>query len=264
LADGDDTVIINFADEYRIFERKASNIIVPEPRKLPLRPRNIEQLKYKLLYPKSENVTAKRTCCSEHQKPFYLLDDEEDDAQCSIASLREAKKKIKQELKAAKERLETIEDKQSTDRCQFIWHLGAPGISLELYEVFESFCDSLDSEVGQRGGFSVTYNVDYQQNYIQYDPKLELIKKHIEMPYAKCNFRCEASVVETKGRVDGEFKTECVVEFWPLEPLEPLNGTAKTWGEQYVRILHPLSLPSFPTSIDFSSPARTLRPGYRR
>jgi hypothetical protein len=51
--------------------------------------------------------------------------------------------------------------------------------------------------------------------------------------YNNRNFRCEASVSVVREH-DGSQRTEQIVDFWPLHPIEPRSGVEVTWGEQYV------------------------------
>lgn len=105
---------------------------------------------------------------------------------------------------------------------------GAAGIFDELWAEYEAFCESLESNFGSRDGWSVTCFHDHHNSYVQWDPYLDLFKDTAEMPLEDCNFRCEAATITKNG------STEYIVEFWPLFRLEPREGTADTWEQQYV------------------------------
>lgn len=110
---------------------------------------------------------------------------------------------------------------------------GAAGISNELWAEYEAFCESLEPKHSSRDGWSVTCFQNHNNSYFQWDPSLDLFKDTAEMSLGDFNFRCEAATVNKNGG------TEYVVEFWPLDRLEPRKGTAKTWEQQYVsRSLH--------------------------
>ncbi|POS78951.1 hypothetical protein DHEL01_v202664, partial [Diaporthe helianthi] len=104
---------------------------------------------------------------------------------------------------------------------------GAAGISNKLWAAYEAFCESLECKGASRDGWSVTCFGNHSNSYIQWDPSLNLFKDTAEIPLEDSNFRCEAATINDNGN------TEYVVEFWPLARLEPLNGTAKTWEQQY-------------------------------
>lgn len=110
---------------------------------------------------------------------------------------------------------------------------GAAGISNELWAEYEQFCESLEPKHSSRDGWSVTCFQNHNNSYVQWDDSLDLFKETAEMSLGDCNFRCEAATVNKNG------VTEYVVEFWPLDRLEPRKGTASTWEQQYVsRFLH--------------------------
>lgn len=213
---------------------ETKNTIIPEMMETALLPSKsfaeLQDLKYELLYRKQEAASG--------GKSYRSLAQDADGIRCNILGLEEAQIRIVQELQDIEQKLEgmhvalqTAEAKKQSADDTLASHFEAAGISRELYDAYEAFCQSLDPAFGQRGGFDITCSGDHKGSYIRYDPELALFKQFVEMPYSKCNFRSEASVEETgwaKERVH-------VVQFWPLKAPEPLHGTAATWGEQYVR-----------------------------
>jgi hypothetical protein len=113
-------------------------------------------------------------------------------------------------------------------RMTFSHNLGAIGISNELWAEYEAFCMSLEPKSGSDKGWSVTCFGNHNGSYVQWDPNLDLFKDSAEISLGNRNFRCEAFATNDKG------ETEYVVEFWPLDRLEPRTGTARTWKQQYV------------------------------
>jgi len=102
------------------------------------------------------------------------------------------------------------------------------GISDDLCYAYEAFCNALDPQFGQRGGFSITCYGDHSGSYTAYDPYFSIFKASVEMSYTDCNFRCEPSTLDHS---DGT--TEYVVEFWPMKPLGPV-GSESTWFDLFV------------------------------
>lgn len=152
-----------------------------------------------------------------------------------LLELQEAKMRIEQEISVAQENVNIAEDEMKAAEDEVYANFEDSGISADLYNSYLDFCESLDPEFGQRGGFSVTCNSDHENSYTNYDPEFSLFKDCIDMPYTHCNFRSEASVISPKESIGGP--SEYIVEFWPIKAPEPLTGTELTWGEQYVRIV---------------------------
>jgi hypothetical protein len=148
-------------------------------------------------------------------------------------SLEESKSRIDLEIVQLRARIEELEELKTSKEDNFISSLENSGIPQSLYEEYEVFCESLNPQFGQRGGFSVTCHAPHNGSYVEYDPEFLIFKEYIEMPYNHCNFRCEASITGS------EKAKEYVVEFWPIKPPEPLTGKESTWGKQYVRQLYP-------------------------
>lgn len=58
----------------------------------------------------------------------------------------------------------------------FCSNLEAAGISEELHDAYEEFCESLQPEFGQRNGFSIVCHTDHKKNYPKFDPVFLLFK----------------------------------------------------------------------------------------
>ncbi|KAG8163461.1 hypothetical protein KVR01_006758 [Diaporthe batatas] len=154
--------------------------------------------------------------------------------------VEEKKKKaaeLKEDIRCLKAQLDVVSELRDEARTvmiracmNFSDTCGAAGISNELWAEYEAFCESLESKLGSRDGWSVTCFQNHNNSYIHWDPDLDLFKETAEMPLEDCNFRCEASTINKNG------STEYVVEFWPLFRLEPREGTAKTWEQQYPKL----------------------------
>lgn len=149
-----------------------------------------------------------------------------------VAELEEKKRYIEAELEEVRARRDRANEIVQNARLSFYKSFRASGIRNDLWRAYEAFCESLEPQFGNRGGWSVTCFENHNGSYIQWDPELELLLESAEMPLGNCNFRCEATTVKVMGR------TEYVVEFWPLASPEPLmwrhTGIARTWGQQYV------------------------------
>jgi hypothetical protein len=116
--------------------------------------------------------------------------------------------------------------------------LATAGVSSELLDEYQAFCESLQPNIGI-SGFSILCDKPHGGDYVDYDPGLEHFKDNVEMNYKKRNFRCEASSRASESKVLGRRTKrdkimEHVVEFFPLPHMEPLSGGERTWGEQYV------------------------------
>jgi hypothetical protein len=156
--------------------------------------------------------------------------------QCRRDGLDQSRRHIEQELAVAqidcmsKERevQSVIIDISATRR--------ASGISDELWDEYESFCESLDLKFGSVDGWSISCAENHQGSYVRYDPDLILFKDHAEdtylhdNSYGSCNFRCEASTTHSSDRMN---PMDYVVEFWPV-PYPEAGAEIVTWSEQYV------------------------------
>lgn len=175
------------------------------------------------------------------QQKFKLLYDgkvsrekQSDAIRWKILELEEQKRHIEQELPLLEQELDAAETLREEKKQELASILETSGISPQLHEAYEAFCESLIPEFGQRGGFSITCEGKHEGSYIKYDPKFELFKEFIELPetiYKGYNYRCEASVTSDWR------ETNDIVEFWPLKPPVLINGAGSTWGDQYVSFM---------------------------
>lgn len=166
------------------------------------------------------------------------------DIECNLAAEEEEVKNLKAEkrrlevlLKEAEQRFRKTHTRLEDSEKAFQVLQDQNGISEELWEEYEAFCESLEPEFGSRGGWSISCWTDHANSYVKYDPDLRLLSQFAEMPLQNCNFRCEAYtlVPKAKHRPDGNpLEKEYVVEFWPIASPELRTGTEKTWGDQYV------------------------------
>jgi hypothetical protein len=214
----------------------------------------LQATKFKLLYQKAQYAPARvyrGVLIPEYTKdtghrPTISLDEDCDNLRWKLLELEEAKKKIDLLITLRSAQLEAAESAKEAAEETFETQLQHSGISQELYNAYQAFCDSLDPEFGQRGGFSITCDADHQGSYPGYDAEFAIFKECVEIPYTQCNFRCEASKENSRKWILKDEKTQqrgwvpsidSVVEFWPIKSPEPMNGTESTWGEQYVRHL---------------------------
>jgi hypothetical protein len=220
--------------------RQASSATVPEAAG-PSVPRKtfaeLAKQKYDLFYQKSEGILATKDYPLDYllgrdriagrpnpPRPIISLAADADKIRWNILGLQETKKQIEEELAAMEESLQAAEERQESAENAFKASLEASGLSQELYNAYEEFCESLNMKFGHREGFSITCFEDHEKSYVKYDPDFVLFKQTVEMPYDGCNFRCEPTT---------EWGNP-IVEFWPIKAPEPLSGTETTWGEQYV------------------------------
>jgi hypothetical protein len=153
-----------------------------------------------------------------------------------LKSIQEQIRQLEAELPIAEACL--AEDDKLCESKQYLNEadLEESGISSDLFDAYQNFCESLHPEYGLRDGFSIRCNTPHNGSYVQYDPEFQIFKDCVEMPYDKCNFRCEASL-------------GAIVEFYPIKCPEGLNGEV-TWGEQHVsRLLDATALPAVLTPL---------------
>jgi hypothetical protein len=138
-----------------------------------------------------------------------------------LAELQEALHHIQSQIPEAEEDIQAAEASLIARQTDSIANIVASGISTELFQVYEDFCEDLHPEYGLRDGFSILCDQAHFGTYYGYDPVLQLFKDNVETDYETCNFRCEA-------------KLENIIEFWPIQCPEPRTGLEITWGQQYV------------------------------
>jgi hypothetical protein len=119
------------------------------------------------------------------------------------------------------------EENRKTAAAKYESSLQACGISLELLQEYDAFCESLHPEFGLRSGFSITCYGPHDGNYITYDPTFNIFKDCVEMPHKEYNWRCEASTTNTHIPED-------IVDFFPIARPEPLTGVEISWGDRFV------------------------------
>ncbi|PMD19643.1 hypothetical protein NA56DRAFT_646968 [Hyaloscypha hepaticicola] len=150
-----------------------------------------------------------------------------------LLELQEILRNTEREISEAEEAFQAISADLNNSQTERIAQITASGLSVELYESYRDFCESLHPEFGLREGLSITCDQPHNGSYFHYDPELYLFKENVEMDYSTCNFRCEAGkepALWSRSR-DGQF--DDVVNFWPIKSPEPRIGFEKTWGEQY-------------------------------
>jgi hypothetical protein len=188
----------------------------------------LQKEKYQLLYHASRSA-IEYSDYPGWPKSMMSLDEDCNGLRWNLLSLEETKRRIDLEILQLRARIEEFEELKTSKEGQLISSLENSGIPQSLYEEYEAFCESLNPQFGQRGGFSVTCHSPHNGSYVEYDPEFLIFKECIEMSYNHRNFRCEASITGPENA------REYVVEFWPIQPPEPLTGEESTWGEQYVR-----------------------------
>ena len=160
---------------------------------------------------------------------------ERDTSHWRLLELQEALRNIEREISVAEAAFQVAEAAVISRNTERLADIIASGLSVELCEAYQDFCESLHPEFGLRDGFSITCFQPHSGSYFDYDPELSIFKEHVEMDYSTCNFRCEA----WKKPVSccRPLEIEDFLEFWPIRCPEPRTGLETTWGEQYVRHL---------------------------
>lgn len=196
--------------------------------------------------PQTRQIIDQHLAASSNRRPFTILDDllfshnapgrglynvekvlEHEEGR--VTELEEKMKYIEAELEEVRARRDRASEIVRTARTTFSKARAAARIHDDLWKEYEAFCESLEPKFGNRGGWSVTCFEDHYGSYVKWDRSLDLFMQSAEMPLGSCNFRCEATAVERKGR-----RTEYVVEFWPLASPQPRSEIARTWRHQYV------------------------------
>ncbi|KAI0101503.1 hypothetical protein GGR51DRAFT_330816 [Nemania sp. FL0031] len=145
-----------------------------------------------------------------------------------ILELVEVKETVERELQEAAKHYKSLKKEVSTGRQNFRHKAETLGISKELWDAYEAFCESMEPQFGSEEGFSIICDKGHGGSYVEYDPELLFYKQFSERDWRQHNFRCEAS----KSRL---------VEFWPVPsvalPLfESDIGEDDTWGEEYPQL----------------------------
>ncbi|KAI3325158.1 hypothetical protein HD806DRAFT_553269 [Xylariaceae sp. AK1471] len=102
----------------------------------------------------------------------------------------------------------------------------AVGISRELWREYEAFCEALQPEedMGQR---SLEINEDYNESYLKYDRKFELLKSVVGVAYKERIWRCNRVASYSTGGAPIGYQ----VQYYTLKRLE---GT--TWRECFPKL----------------------------
>ncbi|KUI55781.1 hypothetical protein VP1G_03224 [Cytospora mali] len=171
-----------------------------------------------------------------------------------VVELKKLIRSLRAELRDVRSHQTELRADIAKARSGFCRACAAAGISDELWQEYEAFCESLEPKFGSRGGWSVTCYEDHEGSYVKYDRHLNLFVQSAEMPLGACNLRCEASVIESYH------KREYVVEFWPLASPEPLTEGETTWGQQYPNLYRLARIAAYePTHTDGEAARELLR-----
>lgn len=151
-----------------------------------------------------------------------------------VKELHEMIREIERQLPGAEEILEIAQQVHEYSKEDFKKEVLGSGLSVELYQAFNDFCESLHPKYGLREGFSVELEGKHKGTYIEYDPSFKVFKDCVEMDYKTCNFRCEATKEVAWSKQDAAEKEFDIVTFFPVRSPEPGAGPNTTWGMQYV------------------------------
>jgi len=165
-----------------------------------------------------------------------------DASQWKLLELQEALRNMELHIVDAEAAFQEAEAAVISRNTTKLTKIVGSGLSVELFEAYQDFRESLQPEFGMRDGFSITCYHAHKGSYIDYDPEFLIFKDSVELDYNSCNFRCEPgkepiSRYHPKELVD-------VVHFWPLRCPEPRTGLETTWGEQYVSRVGSSSIPT--------------------
>jgi hypothetical protein len=87
------------------------------------------------------------------------------------------KKQLEQRIAQAHSNIENAQDQKQKAEGEIRASLNHSGVPQKLYNLYLAFCESLDPEFGQRGGFSVTWNADHQGSVLSSSSIISLINK---------------------------------------------------------------------------------------
>ncbi|GAP91890.2 hypothetical protein SAMD00023353_7500070 [Rosellinia necatrix] len=150
----------------------------------------------------------------------FLVGQSLERAKWRVLELEEMQRGVQRELKEAIAHRESLSKELDADSLDFSQGIVSVGISVNLWNEYLTFCDSMEPEFGSTDGWSLACDGNHGGSYVNYDPGFALFKEYSETSWEKQNFRCEAS-----GSVD--------VEFWPvLYPSADIKD-ATTWGDLY-------------------------------
>ncbi|KAI0434601.1 hypothetical protein F5Y09DRAFT_236024 [Xylaria sp. FL1042] len=101
---------------------------------------------------------------------------------------------VNSELSAVRKKQKPIETQVDKRKESMRTKRSAAGISEELWREYEAFCETLQPNGGGKRR-SFVWNENYNDSYIEYDPKLEALKSAVEPG----NWRCECVASYTKS-----------------------------------------------------------------
>ncbi|KAI0411115.1 hypothetical protein F5X98DRAFT_357922 [Xylaria grammica] len=165
----------------------------------------------------------------------FKLKQSHDRAKCRVLELEEIKRMVGRELAKAVREEESFGKKLDSKYEGTRRRAERLGISMQLWDEYQAFCESMEPEFGSTKGWSITCDVDHQGSYVKYDPEFTLFKEHCEPPWNQLNFRCEATVTENPapGFLHQATPKNEVVEFWPVVYPSLDTDYEWTWGDLY-------------------------------
>ncbi|KAI0456431.1 hypothetical protein F5B21DRAFT_467733 [Xylaria acuta] len=141
--------------------------------------------------------------------------------------LWEIKYALEKEIAKAEEKKKRLKKKVKGKHGDFYMKASKLGISRELWDEYQAFCESMEPEFGSANGWSIACDEYHQGSYVKYDPEFSLFKEYCELPWSQYNFRCEP------GMQPDQEATESVVEFWPVAYPSTIAEDTSTWGDIY-------------------------------
>ncbi|TGJ80472.1 hypothetical protein E0Z10_g8290 [Xylaria hypoxylon] len=157
---------------------------------------------------------------------MYSLTQKLQYCESQVGDLERERAALNSELKYARKRQKTsktqIEEHKDTVRAE----RDAAGISEELWQLYEDFCEALQPEefTGER---SFTLKKTYSGSYIKYDPTFMEFKSTVGDAYNAGNWRCECFVDYS----DGGAPTGYRVKYYALPQLK-----GQTWENQWSKL----------------------------
>ncbi|KAJ8125641.1 hypothetical protein O1611_g7997 [Lasiodiplodia mahajangana] len=150
----------------------------------------------------------------------FLLNHSYERAHWRIIELVEVKETVERELQEAAKQYKFLQKEVSARRQDFLHKAEGLGISKELWDAYEAFCESMEPQFGSEEGFSIVCNEGHGGSYVEYDPELFFYKRFSDWDWSQHNVRCEASGSK-------------VIEFWPVPYLAPDLEDVSTWSDIY-------------------------------
>ena len=99
-----------------------------------------------------------------------------------VEGLREAKETIELEVAHAEEELQIFDDEMKKREIDRLDAVKASGLSTELMEAYNAFCESLIGPGGSQpqDGFSILCDQPHGGSYFEYDPEFKFFKEFVE------------------------------------------------------------------------------------